>query len=199
MTTLTDAFEARLHAARGPVTLGQLRLSPGYFLGHCDDLLPLATSGALVLLRTRADLREWIKTDATGAFRPVRGLKNLRPGWRMGPLSIAELVDLLHLIYPGCVADWVWQQRGKLPVTEFAETATRQTGMYRITQLLQPTQLDELTRDVCDTVCVRRRLWQPVREAQTTGKALPVLCPEACNFLVGKAREKIKGKPASGE
>jgi hypothetical protein len=196
MMTLTETFDQKLRAQGGTVLLGQLRIEPGGWLGHRDDILPLKSNGALRPLRTLADVRSWINTDAAGNFRPVRGFKTLRPGWRMGPLSARQLVEVLHLIYPGSVADLIAHDQGTLPVTEFTETAARQTGMYRITQLLQPTQLNELTRDACDALCLRRRLWKPAHPGLRQENEWPVLCPEACNFFVGKAREKIKSKPA---
>ncbi len=42
--------------------------------------------------------------------------------------------------------------------------------------------------------CLKRRLWRPADQAVNTGfPEIPLLCPEACNFFVGKAREKLKG------
>ena len=77
--------------------------------------------------------------------------------------------------------------------------------MYRITQKLTDEQAQQLiARTCCASACMKTILWRvdagqpitslpaekftPTRDAGT----LPLLCHEACNLLVAKAREVVK-------
>ncbi len=52
----------------------------------------------------------------------------------------------------------------------------------------------ELVTGLCEGGCLKQRLWSPAEETiEVDEQAIPLLCPEACNYLVGKAREKLKG------
>jgi sirohydrochlorin cobaltochelatase len=81
-----------------------------------------------------------------------------------------------------------------LPITSWRETAERQTGRFRIVRELDEAGVRGLVAETCERGCLKRRLWSPTaQEVEDTADAIPLLCPEACNYLVGKAREKMKG------
>ena len=131
-----------------------------------------------------------------GLFRPLRAAPNLRRGWIYRASSVEEVHAALDYLYPAELANAGCWQEGKLPVTPWRETAERQSGRFRIVRELPAPEVLDLVGHYCDARMFEDRLWAP---AAATGKcparpnAAP-LCPEACNFLVAKAREKLKGQ-----
>lgn len=183
----------RLDTGEAPIRrAGQIVISESYELRHRNDAL--ADTASLRTLTSWADWRELIRTDASGGFRPLKAAPNLPRGWRFPLGSDAEVQLALQYLYPAAVDNWRLWNEGKLPVTAYAETADRQTGRFRIVRAVSAEALEDLTRDVCALGCLKRRLWgpNPVRVSAASGE-LPLLCPEACNYFVGKVREQIKG------
>lgn len=192
-------LERWLGQAPGAHRIGQVEIRGRgglYGLRHIDDAD--AMEEALREVDSVAALREIVKGDEAGAFRPLRGAPTLRRGWRMEGLAVGALVEALDVLYPTAVALWAQE---KPPVTEFAETAARQTGMYRIAQVMTAGQLERTIREVCAQGCLRRRLWKPLSPAaDIPAGTLPLLCPEACNYFVAQARERIVAdKKEAGE
>ncbi len=139
------------------------------------------------------EMREIVKRDEHGNYRPVKGWGNLRGGWITRPLEMVEMIQFLDSIYPTSVANALLAEEGLLGKTEFAETASRQTGMYHIVKKITPEQLEYCCREVCDKRCLKQRLWSPsTREVNFGASELPFYCPEACNYFVGEARAKMK-------
>ena len=148
-------------------------------------------------------LRELILRDAAGEFRPLRTAPNLQRGWSMTVdcvSNIHALREILDYLYPAEAANWSLWKDGKLPVTPWQETAERQTGRFRVVRELGDEGARELAAQVCDRGCLKRRLWSPcAQEVAPAPNEIPLLCPEACNYLVSKAREKLKGPEAEAE
>ncbi len=143
---------------------------------------------------TEADWRELIRLDWRGDFRPLRAAPTLRDGWIIHTRDLTELRRVLDYIYPAELANWALSLQRALPVTPWRETAERQTGRFRIVRELDDAGIAWLVAKACEPGCLKRRLWSPVEESiDSAPEEIPLLCPEACNFLVGKAREKLKG------
>jgi sirohydrochlorin cobaltochelatase len=179
-----------------PWQIGAVAMQPdkegGYALFHRDDLSQ--NPSALRSLNSLADLRELIRLDAQGNFRPLRAAPNLRRGWLYSALNLPSLIEALDYLYPAELANWTLAQHDQLPITPWAETAERQTGRFRIVRELDETTLQDLVTNNCQSGCLKQRLWSPARQNVTGNiSGIPLLCPEACNYLVGKAREKLKG------
>jgi sirohydrochlorin cobaltochelatase len=190
--SLQDELARFLEADPPPWTMGQVRIRPGFELRHRDD--NDLDVGELQPLRSVEELRELIRLDGEGRFRPLRAAPNLRRGWIYHARDVAALHHALDYLYPAEVANAVLHQEGDLPVTPWRETAERQTGRFRIVREIDSPALDELITHYCERGCLKKRLWAPAREAvKVDAGELPLWCPEACNFLVGKAREKLKG------
>jgi sirohydrochlorin cobaltochelatase len=190
----TETFLHWLSESAGPWVMGQVQISrraDGWELRQVED------AGA----ELQADpdwrsAREWVKTSAAGKYRPLKGENNLARGRAIGPLSDGALIECLNVIYPTAVANGVMFQEGTLRVTDFKETAGRQTGMYRVVGLTSEEQLSEVVAAVCETRCLKHRLWAPrVKTPVFTKEAWPLLCPEACSIFVASCRAKIKGQP----
>lgn len=182
---LTDWLETRLAHAPSPWVLGEIRIAPGYFLTHREDL---PEDPRLCTVSGVEDLLELVRFDSAGRFRALRGAPGLRKGWRRGPLSAAELVADLQLFYPGAVGMLAAWEEGRLAPTSFGETAGRQTGIYEVTRRLSQEDLPALVKEICIEGCLRRPLWQTPGLGPEQREALPLLCPEACAYFLHKIR-----------
>lgn len=106
-----------------------LRRGDAFELRHVVDAD--ADAGPLAAIDV-AGLRALAQTTSDGAFRPNKAAPNLRRGWRSEVSDPARLEAALRHLYPGGLADWAAARSGSPPVTHYRETATRQTGLYRI-------------------------------------------------------------------
>jgi sirohydrochlorin cobaltochelatase len=150
---------------------------------------------------TEDDWRTLVLRDQHGNFRPLRSAPNLLPGsWIIVLTRFEKLLSLIDHFYPAAIANWALWKRNELPVTPWHETAQRQTGRFRILRELGDSGVRELAAQVCDRGCLKRRLWSPcAQDASPVEDGIPLLCPEACNYFVSKAREKLKGPESEAE
>jgi sirohydrochlorin cobaltochelatase len=155
-------------------------------------------------INTPSDLLDLVLRDSEGRFRPLRAAPNLRRDWlkivELTPDDLENILKVLDYIYPAAIANWMLWKDGKLPVTPWSETAERQTGRFRIVRELDDSGVRELAKTVCDRGCLKRRLWSPCAQDITPApNEIPLLCPEACNYFVSQAREKLKGPESDAE
>jgi sirohydrochlorin cobaltochelatase len=179
-----------------PWKMGELAILPSedssFSLIHGNDLSKAPAT--LRRLCSPEDVRELIRLDIEGNFRPLRAAPNLRDGWIFHASNLADLLLALEYFYPAALANWSLQMRSQLPITPWSETAERQTGRFRVVREIDETALRDLVTCHCETGCLKQRLWPPaVQTRAAVPNEIPLFCPEACNFLVGKAREKLKG------
>jgi sirohydrochlorin cobaltochelatase len=146
-------------------------------------------------LNSEEDLRELIRLDADGNFRPLRAAPNLRRGWIFYALDRQRLQLAFDYLYPAALANALLRLPPEaLPVIPWNQTAERQTGRFRIVREIDDTAILDLVADICQPGCLKKRLWPPASQSiETEAREIPILCPEACNYLIGKAREKWKG------
>ncbi len=167
------------------------RVPGGYSLRHGDDRMK--TEGDLRRVDL-ASLRGLAMFNASGVFRPLRCAPDLIRGWVAEARDDEELERALEILYPGCVADWNAAALPNPPVTHFREFVSRQSGMYRITNLLNDDQAARVASSCCDArFCLRRRLWtigtlEP--DAQHLKSAAP--CLEPCAVLLELARKAMR-------
>ncbi len=183
----------------GGFVIGQIAVEPGLSLRHVDD----REAGGLKAYSRPTDALELAKYDPAGAYRPLKTAPNLARGWELKLDSLNDLRLALDFFYPAAVGTWLAFLRGEVASVPLRETLGRQTGMYRVTRLMNDEQADELNRTACnsETGCLRRVMWpldvgrdvpltesvDAVRAAEGTGE-IPILCVEACNLLVAAAR-----------
>ena len=184
--------------------IGQILMGSDFTLRHADD----AGRDDLVRYGSPADAREIARYDAEGNFRSLKTAPNLKGGWllEVGTLEGMELA--LEFFYPSALGLWLSHLRGKLHPTTLRETLDRQTGMYRITQLLRDDQASELVGRCCTSEggCLRTILWDlapghPITSLPVSKLSLeelppdriPLLCRELCNLVVAAARPIAKG------
>jgi sirohydrochlorin cobaltochelatase len=203
MRDTTQEFERWLRA--GGKRVGQLSITPangGWELRHTDD----AANESLALFSKWEDARSLANLDDAGAFRPLKTAPTLRHGWRL-VLPDAHSVRLaLDYFYPAMVGVWLAHLRGEFVPVDLQDTLARQTGMYRITQKLTHEQAQRLIAKQCrGSSCTKTILWrigsgvsvpllppEKFRADATPADTMPLLCQEACNFLVAAARKMVK-------
>lgn len=192
---LNPAFAAWLAAhAQGPVTWIQVRVRPagtGFALRHVADAD--AEDGALQGLPVEG-LRALALHAATGEFRPLRAAPNLRAGWRCDVPDAPALARALELLYPGTVADWHALRSGAADPANWEAFAARQTGMYRLTQTLDPARAEQVARAACaPRFCLKHRCWTVAGRADPAAaekSAAP--CLEPCAIAVELARHAAR-------
>jgi 4Fe-4S iron-sulfur cluster binding domain/DR2241 stabilising domain len=173
------------------VVFGQVavrRLERGFELRHESDRAAAPDSLATL---NGTELRDWAQTAAGGGFRPLKSAPNLRSGWRAEATDGAALELLLHYIYPGAVADWFAAQSAHPPLTSYRQFTARQTGMYRITTMLDDAVAGAAIRACCHVdFCLKRRLWSVAGlEPDAAGCKSLIPCLEPCALLLEFARK----------
>ena len=184
------------HTTPAPWKIGQVVIlsesDNSFELRHADDLS--RDPAKLRRLHALEDLRELVRLDPTGNFRPLRAAPNLRQGWACHADNLHGLLLALDYLYPAALANWTLQEHNQLSPIPWREAAERQTGRFRIVREIDETALQELVSSCCETGCLKQRLWSSAAQpVEIIANEIPLLCPEACNYLVGKAREKLKG------
>ena len=155
-----------------------------------------------------AAAREIARYDSEGNFRPLKTAPNLKRGWLLEAGSLEGLELALEFLYPSALGLWLSWIKGALRPTTMRETLDRQTGMYRITQLLTVDQAGELLGRCCTSEggCLRSVLWDleqgvPVPSLPSEKLSLdalpedriPLICRELCNLVVAAARPIARG------
>lgn len=171
----------------GPVHLGQLTIAKG------DGSFKIAGPGATtntdeankqVVLDCNPDtLREWVRFDDRGRYRPLNGAKTMRAGWRVECRSIDDLSRCLEAVYPLALRHLELWQGGRLEITPIDRVLDRQTGRYRKARDLSDAGR-ALASDILCEICVKAPLW---RGAEPAAGQIP--CPEPCSVLVALCRE----------
>ncbi len=203
MTSVTENLRAWLDAGGHEIGEIHLQSAPeGWQLRHRSDdrRTDLTTfSGAEAA-------RELAHYTDTGEFRPLKTAPNLRHGWRLIVSNLPELRRALDYFYPAMLGVRVSHDRGRLGVVPLRATLARQTGMYRVTQKITDQQAQEMVGEFCrtDGGCLKRILWPLAADRPVTTlpaekfspnagpDVWPLLCHEACNLLIAKAREVVK-------
>jgi hypothetical protein len=140
------------------------------------------------------DARALAQHTATGVFRPLKSAPTLQNGWRISASSDGELELALNQLYPGAIADWAAAQTVNPPVTNYREFTQRQSGMYRITTMLDDAQAAQVIRAGCDQqFCLKRRLWTVagLEPDDMAAKSL-IPCLEPCAVLMELARKAVR-------
>ncbi len=161
----------------------------GFEMRHVADrdVNPLR-SVSLVELRGIAQFTE------RKLFRPLKSAPNLQRGWQFLARSHTELDEALRHLYPGAVTDWFAAQQPEPPITHYRDFTLRQTGMYRITTMLNDEQAAQVTQSCCHRrFCLKQRLWT-VEGLPADGVAEKSLIPclEPCALLLEFARTVVR-------
>ncbi|EMA39703.1 DR2241 family protein [Halobiforma nitratireducens] len=161
-----------------------------YDLHHREDAdTPLA---ALERYGDPRDIREIVRTDLDGRYRPLKTAPTLEAGWIVTGLSGAELIEAIRFLYPATIANWHRERQGILDVDHWQETASRQTGMYASVDSLPREAVDRVAEACCvDSQCLKRREWEYAAddELEVDGGDGRFPCREPCSLVVAAARK----------
>jgi hypothetical protein len=182
------------------IVFGQVlvrRLQRGFELRHLSDR---AAAPETLSALNGTELRTWAQSAAAGAFRPLKSAPNLRAGWRAVAADGAALDLLLHYLYPGAVADWFAARSPHPPITSYRPFTARQTGMYRITTMLEDATAGAAIRACCHAdFCLKRRLWTVEGLGpDEAGEKSVMPCLEPCALMLEFARKvaRLEQNPA---
>jgi hypothetical protein len=184
-------MRAFLAAFDTEIVFGQVavwRLEHGFELRHESDRA--ARINTLATLNG-TELRTWAQEAADGAFRPLKSAPNLRTGWRAVATDGAALDLLLHYLYPGAIADWFAAPSAHPPLTSYRQFTARQSGMYRITTMLDDAIAGAAIRACCHVdFCLKRRLWSVEGlDPDAAGRKSLIPCLEPCALLLEFVRK----------
>ena len=140
------------------------------------------------------EIRKLAMFTASGQFRPLRTAPDLGRGWLLTCNSPEELWRAIQELYPGSIPDWHATRSANPPVTNYREFTNRQSGMYRITQLLSDEQAGNVTRAACHRrFCLKQRLWTIPGLAPDSSEAKSAIpCLEPCAILLELARKTAR-------
>jgi hypothetical protein len=143
-------------------------------------------------------LRSMAQVTSTGEFRPLKSAPTLQTGWKAQAKTAAELELALNSLYPGAIADWFALRNGSVHPTNYREFTNRQTGMYRITQMLSEAQASRVIRACCDArFCLKCRFWTVESLApDAPAEKSEIPCLEPCAILLESARKSVRTEQA---
>ena len=152
------AIEAFVGAIGAEKVWGQILIQPsqsGFTIRHVADRSVPAEQLKRIGL---SDARKLAMFTEAGQFRPLRAAPDL-PG--VGSLiarigrPLARFAGILSRLSCGLVCG-----PKRFAPTDYREFTARQSGMYRITQLLTDEQAANVTRATCHPrFCLKQRLW----------------------------------------
>lgn len=190
-----------LDESEGRLLIGEILIGSDYTLRHHED----EGRVGLNLYHDPEEARRLARFDAMGGFRCLRSAPTLRRGWMMQVGSLKSMILALDEFYPSALGLWLSAWRGTLAPTPLRETLGRQSGMFRVTQMLRDDQAAVLISSRCGQGCLRTICWDPgdgvaldffptdrLRHDLLLPGRIPLLCRETCNLLVSDARPIAK-------
>ena len=215
--TLTEQLAARV--ADGIRHIGQVAILPrlhghAYVLCHFEDAGKAAGPdfGGLATHHGPDAGRDISIYAADGDFRFTKGRTDLVKGWVILLENAPDLRLALDHIYPAAVGLWLARERGDLQVENLRDKLNRQTGMYRYAGTISDEGAQALVQKVCGPAhaCAKKILWRidentPLEDSEASrydgipsdaapGKAIPLMCREACNHFVAECRKAAKAE-----
>jgi sirohydrochlorin cobaltochelatase len=129
-------------------------------------------------------IRDHVRFDEQGGYRPLSGLRNLPGGWQARFTSLETFSAAIDAVYPLAQRHAAQFEAGTLQVTSLDEVFARQTGRYRVAADLSA-RGREAARGLLCGACVRTPVW-------AVGGGVPpggIPCPEPCSILLALCRE----------
>ena len=167
-------------AARRDFTLGEVAAAFGG--GRVELSGPRVGPEPTKIEATIEALREHMRFDDGGRYRPLSGARTLPGNWRVSlPETLTEAA--IDAIYPQALLHQRQAAAGTLRFATYDEVVGRQRGRYRVAGELAE-EGRERARDVLCGRCVRTPVWAGEGVAEA---AIP--CPEPCSVLVALCRE----------
>lgn len=187
--TRLSALTTGIHRTWGELTITTRATTTGtrrYTLHHRTD----SESDGLEQLPGPRAVRDHVRFDDAGRFRPLSGANTLPTGWICTGLDSAAIIHAITGVYPVSITNWARETTGHLDVTHFRDTADRQTGRYADVGDVSSTTLAAAVRSICGT-CTRRRQWDATTETPIDAPRgdSPIPCREPCHFFIAGLHE----------
>jgi hypothetical protein len=167
--------------------------SRSYDLRHADDAG--TDVDALDTHHDPLDVRDLVKYDDRGRYRPLKTAPTLPGGWASPDLSPGDLVRAVDFAYPATIPNWHREREGDLDVSHWRETIDRQTGIYGVVKTWDRGEghdhVNWVAEACCeDSQCLKRREWQYDEETDldVEGGEGTFPCREPCSLVIAAAR-----------
>jgi hypothetical protein len=165
------------------------RIGTAFELRHVADRECPADSLASVPFN---QLRALAQDTADGAFRPLKSAPNLRTGWRFDARDEDQMTGAIDLLYPGGITDWHSRNEPD-HVTSYKRHTDRQTGMYRITAMLDKGSAESVFAACCaPRFCLKNRRWSYDGAVSVPASEWDLPCLEPCAVLMEFARKAVR-------
>jgi hypothetical protein len=166
-----------------------------YEIRHADDAD--APVDDLDTYTDPLDVRELVKYDDRGQYRPLKTAPTLQTGWVLTDLDQREVFDAVDdVIYPATVVNWNLERHGELDVNHWEETIARQSGIYGVVKTWNRGEghehVDWVAESCCDdSQCLKRREWQydDETELDVDGGDGVFPCREPCSVVIAASRK----------
>ncbi|SDM21558.1 hypothetical protein SAMN04487949_1302 [Halogranum gelatinilyticum] len=166
-----------------------------YEIRHVDDAEVAAEE--LDSYTDPLDLRELVKHDDRGRYRPLRTAPTLQTGWVLTDLDQRQVFEAVDdVIYPATVVNWNLERHGDLDVTHWEETIGRQSGIYGVVKTWNRGEghehVDWVAEACCDdSQCIKRREWQYDEDTELAvdGGDGVFPCREPCSLVISASRK----------
>ena len=160
-----------------------------------EDALP----ESLDVLRTVPEVREMARYCREKKYRPLKTAPSLRNGWMIREKDRDRFYSMLDAIYPAAFATTIGYMNGEIEVIPLRTTLERQSGMNRDAGNVTDNEANQIMRETCAKGCLRLIAWPideacPVSRLTQHGRRIPLICTEACTFVVAEAQEIGRGK-----
>ena len=168
-------------AERRAVALGEVRLT---FAANRAVLSgPECGDGEMPALDpTPEAIRQHVRFDDSGRYRPLSGARTLPSNWRV-TVPTSDVEAALETIYPHALRHQRQEALGQLRVVPLEAVIARQRGRYRSAAELGPDGR-RLARGALCSRCVRTPVW-----AADVADPGAVPCPEPCSLMLALCRE----------
>ncbi|WP_267879597.1 DR2241 family protein [Haladaptatus cibarius] len=171
-----------------------------YEVRHVEDREK--DSSALDIYRDPTVVRDLSRFTDDGDYRPLRTAPTLPTGWSFETGNPDELYRVVDWVYPATIANWNLEREDSLDVTQFEETAERQTGIYANIGNLDREALENAVVACCaDSQCRKRREWDASEndEIDVPRGDGEFPCREPCSLFVAAAREFLAVEQGDAE
>ncbi len=168
------------------------RSAGGYEVTHIADRL---TERSLLARSTDPRVAiEIARTNALGAYRPLRFADDLVTGWILSFIEPASLWQAVSHFYPAAVLHWHQAATGDTRPVSYTRWAHRQSGLYDGLRFADNAVVEEAIGTCCGS-CLRFRGWSsdagPVSAPLPDTDKAVVPCREPCTLFAATTRERL--------
>lgn len=133
---------------------------------------------------TPDELREWVRVDDRGRYRPLSGAMTMRKGWEATVATPGQDHQAVYdALYPLAMTHRALGSEG-LRVVSLKDVVSRQTSRYKVAAELDDEGRRTATNAVCGR-CVKVPLWNGLPWPEGP----QIVCPEPCSVMVSLCRE----------